>query len=508
VQFVSAIPLFLSATASINTMGLLRDLTDFIERPRFLYAVFSIWSSITAGCFLSPFLEHVGLEESQIGLALSLARLFEMLGSAFAGSWADRRESLYPKHGRAQVMALGIVGGSAATLCHAYMNRAWQHIALRCLYSGFGSMVLVVLDGTTIEYLGDEKADYGKERLHGAIWWALAHLALSFLVEFTGFNSIYLLTMISGPCVILCLCVYVSHQTKERPKLLMKLSSTITSSTDDGSSSDEEENEPYESYQATTRPRALSRDFGSAALYKAEVSLIDLARMLLISFQSVAFFIAVFCLASGQGIADSFSFLFFESLGSSYIVMGWTVVLTVAFEIPVFNIAPKLLQRYGSSKMLVLATAFYIIRVTGYSLIPAGQGWMVLLFEPMHGVAFACTQTSIVDYVSHLVPLGYQASGQGLAACFRGMGGMFGVGLGGLLAQESGDRLVYRLAAGVVAMGSLVFILSKCLARRKVMDVMQQQSLPLHHPDEIHIVSNGNEQRPLMTSRLADTLYI
>ncbi|GKY96514.1 hypothetical protein MPSEU_000611000 [Mayamaea pseudoterrestris] len=464
-----------------------QQVLDYIERPRFLYAAVFIWMTVTAGCFLSPFLEHLGLNQSEIGIALSIARLVDMIGNGTAGAWADHRERMNPKQGRAQVIALGIIGASFATLCHGWATRAWQHIALRSIYSGFASLITVVLDGMTIDYLGEKRrADYGKERLHGAIWWAMAHWGFSILVENIGFRAVYLMTMITGPAMLSCLFIYVIHQQKLRPTY-MKRSSDIIDDLDDLVEQEQQTYQTtthYASLQITERP----------VPDKPELTLRSLAGLLLSSLPSIAFFTAAFCLAIGQSVADNFSFLFFETLGSTYTIMGWTIILTIAFEVPVFQVAPKLLKRFGSRNMLLLACSCYIVRVVGYSYVPEGHGWMVLLFEPLHGITYACTQTAIVDFVAQLMPPGYQASGQGLAQSFRGLGGILGVGVGGFVVQANGDRFVYRIVAVIVAFGAIFFFGCKCLEEKNDAETSLDGD---EDDDNLSVSTFGSERQPL-----------
>lgn len=461
---------------------------EYIERPRFLYAAVFTWMTVTAGCFLSPFLKHVGLSRPEIGVALSLARLVDMVGNGTAGAWADHRERVRPKHGRAEVIAIGIIGASLSTLCHGWARRSWQHIVLRSIYAGFASLISVVLDGMTIDYLGPKRmAEYGKERLHGAIWWAVSHWGFAMLVQKIGFNSVYLATLITCPAVLCCLFIFTNHQQKLRPKLI-KRSSDIVDDHDDlvePARPDYQSMAKVSSLQITEKPELPSAS--------SELSLGSLAMMLLASLHGIAFFTAAFCLAIGQSVADNFSFLFFETLGSSYTTMGWTIVLTIAFELPVFHVAPQLLHRFGASNLLLLASSCYIARVVGYSYLQPGRGWMALLFEPLHGITYACTQTAVVDFVAQIMPPGYQASGQGLAQCFRGLGGILGVGVGGFLAEAQGDRLLYRVAAVVVGLGTLFFIGCKFLEERQ----SYQPSVPRHNDEKVPLSRFSQDPREL-----------
>ena len=156
-------------------------------------------------------------------------------------------------------------------------------------------------------------------------------------------------------------------------------------------------------------------------------------------------------------VVDSLVFLFFEYLGSSYTVMGLTVLLTVSFEIPIFRLAPSLLERFGSGVLLLVGCFCYIVRAIGYSFIPKGHILYVLPLEILHGITYACSQTASVDTAAKSMPKGYEATGQSLMSMARGFGSCMGLWLGGKAMDHLGPRLMYRVSSGVCLLGSMVF---------------------------------------------------
>ena len=138
-------------------------------------------------------------------------------------------------------------------------------------------------------------------------------------------------------------------------------------------------------------------------------------------------------------------------------MMGLTVILTVAFEIPIFHVAPKLLQEWGASVLLLVAAGCYITRVIGYTLIPEGKVYLVLLLEPLHGVTFACATTAGVEVLSQLTPRGSEGTAQSLLQLFVGTGAVLGLLFGGWAVEALGPRMMYRMAALVVLLGSSLF---------------------------------------------------
>ena len=171
-----------------------------------------------------------------------------------------------------------------------------------------------------------------------------------------------------------------------------------------------------------------------------------------------AFLLAYVLLASGLSIVENLVFLFFEQLtNGNTTICGLTVACTVLFEIPVFQISPKLLRKYGVGILLLAANVAFIIRIIGYTLIPEGHIVWLFLLESLHGVTYACSQAAAVEYVDSRMPIGKEASGQGIVNLARGTGSVLGLFLGGILQDTYGPRTMYRIFAMTVTTGTLLF---------------------------------------------------
>eukprot|EP00560_Eucampia_antarctica_P003146 CAMPEP_0197837232 /NCGR_PEP_ID=MMETSP1437-20131217/31510_1 /TAXON_ID=49252 ORGANISM="Eucampia antarctica, Strain CCMP1452" /NCGR_SAMPLE_ID=MMETSP1437 /ASSEMBLY_ACC=CAM_ASM_001096 /LENGTH=149 /DNA_ID=CAMNT_0043444099 /DNA_START=123 /DNA_END=572 /DNA_ORIENTATION=+ len=136
---------------------------------------------------------------------------------------------------------------------------------------------------------------------------------------------------------------------------------------------------------------------------------------------------------------------------------GLTVAVTVMFEIPIFEYAPLMLQRFGLGPLLQISAIAYIVRVIGYTFIPQYHPALVLFLEPLHGVTYACATASSVEFASQYSPKGYEASGQGILSLFGGAGVFIGLLAGGLLGELFGPRVMYRCLAANVAFGAALF---------------------------------------------------
>ena len=415
-------------------------------RPRVLYTSMFTWNSFAGGRFLAPFLEsEAKLSTIEIGRALALQQLVSTVAASYGGRIADQWERKTPGEGRPRAMAMGVSFATLTFLLHGIATNSIQHTLIRIIFACFACFILPVADGVTIDFLGNSKSDYGLERLFGAISWAVANVLLAILLDATGsFRVCYPLVLCACLFVLFTIYAYMqSHKSSLHERRQMaKHKSDIGIPTEDDRETivDSQEHFPTEN--------GCNKEFLSSA---------DLIKLLVTTVPGTAFLICFICIASGQAIVDGLVFLYFEDIGSSYTMMGLTVVLTVALEIPIFRVAPKLLDKYGPGSMLLVACACYIVRVVGYSFIPEGHIAYVLALEPLHGVTFACSQASGVEFVAKLLPEGYEASGQGLVSLFRGIGSVIGLGVGGYVSSTFGPRTMYRSSACFVSLGMVIY---------------------------------------------------
>lgn len=444
-------------------------------RPRSLYAAVFTWISIAGGRFLAPFLEHEGgLTASQIGFVFALQQVITVLMSPVAGVLADAYEQrLQAKNatghtrgsGRVQVLVWGIIGGTVVVLLHGvryclphvefFQSVSWYAI-LRIFFSVSNAFTFPVLDGICLDYLQrvSSMQDYGQERLYGAISWAITHFLFGVFLDFFGYVASYPLTLAATGAFVMTVFFYnkaSENKTMDQARIMKRHSDIIQE--DDKMMEDND----YSSAEIENAKPVVDSPNGEGSF------LLSIAKILFLSCFGVAFVIALVSLSAGQAVVESLVFLFFETLGSSNLMMGVTVVLTVAFEIPIFHVAPKLLERFGAVGLLLIATTSYTTRVLGYTFIPDGKTFLVLGLEPLHGVTYACRSTSGVDFMSSLSPPGFESSGQGLLQMLTGIGSVAGLSGGGYLEETYGARTMYRVAALVACLGCLPLVIATVL---------------------------------------------
>jgi Na+/melibiose symporter-like transporter len=434
---------------------------SFWHRPRLLYTTVFVWISITGGRFLASFLEQeASLSPAAIGSLLAIQDATSILASSFAGVFADRMERRYPKRGRRWVLGMGSCMGSVCFGLHGcnrlfpsinfFATLPW-YILLRILFSVSTCLVFPVVDGMCLDFLKRYATpeEYGKERLFGAISWAVTHLMMGPILDrYHDFGIFYALGMAAAVAMLITIHVYEGGTPHDNPHSFKRRTSDLVLPNDD-----ELPNEDGAIPNVTTKATATT------TTNKRNLQFLSFFAIFGSSCFSITFLIARVTLASGQAVVDKMVFLFFEYLGSSFTLMSLTVVLTVIFEIPIFHVAPAILERIGASGMLLLASFSYITRVIGYTLVPSGKTPLVLFFEPLHGVTYACSQSAGVDFASKLIPEpGMEASSQGFLQFFVGAGSAVGLLFGGFMEENFGPKTMYRVSSLVVLIGSLIFV--------------------------------------------------
>ena len=487
-------------------------------RPRWLYGGIFAWLSVAGGRFLAVLLEdQLEWKAGQVGSVLAAAQGMGLLTTAlWSGTTADKLEDVYPGYGRASMLVVGVLLGTVALWGHALvpLRWFWVHVLLRLIYASASAMIFPAMDGMCLDFLATETTvpttatsdsdnnsnhkkrssqAYGKERLWGAISWGITNMVLAIGLDHMGFSIMYamsLVTAVLALVIVYCYCTKRHQQNRcfggasvTRFGYSVKRESTIILQ-DDTEEDDEEEEEDNDADDDAEilglRNIDDIQETSQPATFVATASTFQILRLIGSTIFGASFMLAQVTQSSGQAIVDQLVFLYFgDELGSSYTVMGATVVLTVIFEIPIFHIAPVLLHKWGAGPLIPLAALSYVSRVIGYSILT--NPIHVLWLEPLHGVTYACMATAGVEIVVVTLQQASAAAtsfststasttreigasrrsssstGQSALQVLTRIGSISGLLVGGWLQEAVGARIMYRVSGLVVAIGSGIF---------------------------------------------------
>jgi MFS transporter, PPP family, 3-phenylpropionic acid transporter len=178
------------------------------------------------------------------------------------------------------------------------------------------------------------------------------------------------------------------------------------------------------------------------------------------------FLFASTMMGTGYSFIDNFLFLFLDELGGPTVLMGFTVVLTVSTEIPLFQMSERMHRIFTERNMMTISMSVWTFRVVCYSLLR--NPWWVLLIEPLHGVTFAFMWLPSMHLIARAFPPKLSSSATGvLFTLTSGVGPMIGNLVAGTLYKVAGPRVMFRCAASVMLLSLLFYLTADYVLERR-----------------------------------------
>lgn len=340
------------------------------------------------------------------------------------------------------------------------------------------SPLLPIMNGIAMEHLQKNHGTngqllFGRERLWGSIGWAVASLfsGILFDVKSIGVKGIYIIHTILS--VILCIVVFRSWCERYNTSFIRNEDGSLCRATD------------------------VTSDISSDGLISSLRKVFNQGELM-----DVLFFIVVFWMAAAIAAVENLLFVFLVStIGASNTLCGYTVVVSIIFEVPVYFLAPHLLKRLSTGATFVIGAIALLIRMVGFSL--ATNGWHVLLVEPMHGVTFATADVAAVAYVAANTPGGGHAVAQSAIFVVRAVGMAIGSVAGGWVLQQFGARVLYLSIGAIVFATTVLFACAEAIIHRRT---LTSSPLPSGHSITVSNVDCCDEQTTLLCTARDGTL--
>lgn len=156
--------------------------------------------------------------------------------------------------------------------------------------------------------------------------------------------------------------------------------------------------------------------------------------------------VTVYVVVSNAAIMTGYLSIYLSELGGTAQLVGTASAVAAISEVPALLFGRRLLDRFGSRAILVLAVAVYAVRFALYS-IPPSASW-VLAVQLLHGLSFGLYLMASVTLAHELVGRERAATAQGLlSSASLGFGAITGSLVGGALLDRIGAVGIFRLAA-------------------------------------------------------------
>lgn len=372
-----------------------------------------------AMAFLAPYLAiyytDLGLSGAQIGVLRGIGPLLSVVATPLWAAAAD----LTRRH---KLVRLVAIAGTWLSVLGLALGRRYTALLL-CAFSFalFGAPVITLVDNAVIALLGRDRAHYGQQRLWGAVGWGAGGWISGVVIERFGLISAF-----AGNLFFLALTWFLSLKIPAAAGDDVRLAV----------------------YDGDRRDRKAT-------------FLVDL-RLLLSDRAWIAFLLATLIGSLYLGVETSYLFLYLRDLGATESLMGTALVLMTIAELPVWFLAPQMLERWGARGLLAIALGAGAVQALAYSLLRAP--WIALPVQLLHGLAFSAMWTAGVAYAADIAPPGTEATALGVhAAVGSGLARALAAYVGGVMLTTIGGAQTFRLTA----YSSLVALVLVLLAARR-----------------------------------------
>jgi len=349
--------------------------------------------------YVSVYYRHVGLSLEAIGL---LTALYSAVGLVAAPAWGAVVDHIRNSHGPLAVASAW--SALAAALLLVVRDPLPVTVAVVFLAAGTAGMGPMV-DNRTIELLGDDRDRFGRARAWGSAAFIVAAIGVGTVVTSAGPPGMFL--------------VYVP---------LLALTGLAS----------------YALLGAgSRRPRtaALARGEGLLGIVRAPTLRLFFAG-------SVVLWTAVSALTT-------FLSVHLVALGADGRTVGVAWALGAAIEVPLMFLFPSIVRRVGAEWLLVIGALAFGLRSLGWAL--AEDPTVLLAIMVAGGVGFAFFYVGTVTYVARAVPIGVQATAQGVfSGTAFSFGSILGSVLGGVVAGASSLPVLFGLSTGLVGVAAVV----------------------------------------------------
>jgi MFS family permease len=362
-----------------------------IWRFSFYFLYFSAFASLMP--FFVLFYQGRGFNGPQIGLLTGIPPLITLVAAPFWTSLADARRW------HKWVMSLGITGAVLIIFLLPFLTSFSIVFIAILLFNTFLSPVASLADSATMTMLGEERAMYGRVRLGGTIGWGLFAPVAGVLAQNYGLNIVFWCFS-----AIMLLNLFVSQRFV------------------------------YSSHE---------KDLSSNGHI----------RILLTNRRWIIFLFVAFLGGLGSSSAASYLYPYMAEMGANRATMGVALTLSTLTEIPMFFFGDRLVKKFGSYGLLILALVLFGTRSLLYAAIHTPA--MVLIVQAFGGMIFPALWTAGVSYADEHAPVGLKSSAQGLfgAASF-GFGGAISGFISGLLLESVGGHGMF-LVLGIIIFAGL-----------------------------------------------------
>jgi MFS transporter, PPP family, 3-phenylpropionic acid transporter len=363
----------------------------------FTFNVMYFASFASIAPFIVLYYQQLGFSGAQISMLAGLPPLVTIFFSPFWTNLADAKQ----RH--KLIMSIGLAVIVLVTAAFPFTHTFALVMVLVLLFNVFVAPLSSLADSATISMLSEEKDLYGRIRVGGTIGWGVAALAVGALIKQYGLNMAFWSSALLSALGLL-VCQGLSFRKQEEAES-----------------------------QGSVR------------------DLLSNPRWIL--FLALAFF-------GGIAFASTAAYLspYMKELGGNEFDVGIALAVATLSELPVFFFGDRLLKRFKSYGLLIVA--LIITGIRSFLFTAAGTPILAILVQVLHGLTFPAMWVAGVSYADENAPPGLKSTAQGLfGAMTFGFGSAVGGFMGGFLLESIGGRALFFVYGVIVLLGVAIITL-------------------------------------------------
>ena len=370
------------------------------------------------------FLQFRGFNPREIGQLMAIFLLTKLIAPNI---WASIADNMTVKKGSSLSLLKQAALVTFILYCLMFLVESfWATAAVMFSFCVFWNASLPQLEAATLNHLQDRRDKYGQVRLWGSVGFIAMVQSLGLIMDVTGPEAI----LPAGAVAILSVFFASLLLRKPDKPVVEQLSA-------------KEQNLPKE------KPVKL-------------LSLINTNVVFLLT-------LCVFMQMSHAPWHTFFS-IYLEGYGYSKSSIGALWSIGVVFEILVFIVGYKLLQRFRLADLLTFTFLIAAIRWVMVASFPE-SGWLLLITQIMHAMTYGLYHSVMIKLIDRLFQGRYQIRGQALYSSITfGLGGAIGSFISGHIWTDYGQNQLF-MVSGLMML--VVFIVSLIFTRKVIRQVSQ-----------------------------------
>ncbi|MCL2189043.1 MAG: MFS transporter [Defluviitaleaceae bacterium] len=382
-------------------------------KPFFFFAAlnFAFYLTVTFNPYITVYLQFIGFDERQIGLAAAFTAMVGMISVPLWGMASDKFRSIKG------IIVLGLVLGGVFFMLIPLLGEVYIfNVAILFIFIPFVMFfrqpVMPLVDNWSIKSAREQGLNYGAIRAFGALGFAIMAFLLGYFAPRMEITSLF--------CINILFIL---------PALILLLFARKMAA---------------EKVEAEKRKPLTFKEMQFGQFFK--------------NYHLVTYIIfTVFQRIPFQGTMLFFPFLIY-AVGGDITQLGIILGVRAAAEIPVMLLLKPLRARFPLYILIIFATVLNITEIMLYAFV--NDFFWLIVISVLHGVTNGIMIPAKASYIFSLAPEQLKATSQTVLASTNAIAGIVGSLAGGWLIFLVGIRNFYLITGLITAIFLILFALS------------------------------------------------